>query len=106
MRILAHRVCIPCAASKRRFPSVPILAGALLIAGFLTPMAAAGLTLLHGSVAMGVIDTAQGGRDLQTAWLLPIVSAAVLLLGPGAFALDARLFGRREIRIARARGSG
>ena len=34
MRILAHRVCIPCAASKRRFPSVPILAGSLLMLGW------------------------------------------------------------------------
>src|SRR5437879_190155 len=34
MRILAHQAVIACAASKRRFPSVPILAGSLLMLGW------------------------------------------------------------------------
>jgi len=80
-----------------------MIAGALLMAGFLTPMAAGGLALLHGSAAAGWIDASEPGPDISIALLRAIVSAALLLLGPGAFALDARLFGRREIRIERAR---
>jgi uncharacterized membrane protein YphA (DoxX/SURF4 family) len=30
---------------------------------------------------------------------LIVLAVAIVLLGPGAFSLDARMFGRREIRI-------
>ena len=36
-----------------------------------------------------------------SAIMLVIVAGAILLLGPGAFSIDARLFGRREIIIPR-----
>jgi hypothetical protein len=35
----------------------------------------------------------------SAAFNLAAISAALVLLGPGAFSLDARLFGRREIII-------
>jgi hypothetical protein len=38
-----------------------------------------------------------------TAFNLAAISAALALLGPGAFSLDARLFGRREIIIPEGR---
>jgi len=28
-----------------------------------------------------------------------VISAALICLGPGAFSLDARLYGRREVRM-------
>jgi hypothetical protein len=37
------------------------------------------------------------------AFNLAAMSAALVLLGPGAFSLDARLFGRREIIIPEGR---
>jgi len=37
------------------------------------------------------------------AFNLAAISAALVLLGPGAFSLDARLFGRREIIIPKGR---
>jgi hypothetical protein len=37
------------------------------------------------------------------AFNLAAISAALVLLGPGAFSLDARLFGRREIIIPEGR---
>jgi len=39
----------------------------------------------------------------STAFILAAISAALVLLGPGAFSLDARLFGRREIIIPEGR---
>jgi hypothetical protein len=38
-----------------------------------------------------------------TAFNLAAISAALVLLGPGSFSLDARLFGRREIIIPEGR---
>jgi putative oxidoreductase len=40
------------------------------------------------------------GNRLSSA-LVGIIAAAVICLGPGAFSLDSRLFGRREIIIPR-----
>jgi hypothetical protein len=42
---------------------------------------------------------AQESISVLIAFNLAAISAAVVLLGPGAFSLDARLFGRREIVI-------
>jgi uncharacterized membrane protein YphA (DoxX/SURF4 family) len=78
------------------------VAGGLLLIGYLTPIVAI-------VVALGVVGT--------TASLLPAYSTSVfdsksalvfaltillsvIGLGPGAFSLDARRFGRREILIA------
>lgn len=81
-----------------------LLIGAFLAAGFLTPLAA--------SVA-GIFDFMLFARWLQlpsgslfdgrmAAAEIAIVAVAIALLGPGAFSVDSRLFGRREIVISPA----
>jgi hypothetical protein len=67
-----------------------VVGGALLVAGFLTPIAG----VLSG---LGILLLADG--PLRA--LVVIVAAAVVLLGPGAFSVDSRLFGRREVVIPR-----
>jgi uncharacterized membrane protein YphA (DoxX/SURF4 family) len=84
-----------------------VVAGSLLLAGFLTPVAAALAALNAASISISLIppphlDFAQS--KLLAAFVAAL-AAAIFLLGPGAFSIDARLFGLREIIIPRGRSS-
>ncbi len=76
--------------------SIQVLSGVMLSLGFITPLAAAAAVI-------------------QTMWIMPAgpfdgrislvfgiaILLAIVLQGPGAYSLDARIFGRREIIIPR-----
>lgn len=67
--------------------ALALFAALLLLIGFLTP-------------AAGSIAAAAGLYGATTDGLcLFVIAAAIVLLGPGAYSIDARLFGRREIRF-------
>jgi uncharacterized membrane protein YphA (DoxX/SURF4 family) len=79
--------------------SLEIFVGIALMIGFLTPIAGACASL--GNLANGVSwSLAPGGNSnaIHSIYLV-VICIAITLLGPGAFSLDARLFGRREIII-------
>lgn len=72
--------------------------GLLLLVGLLTPFAAAGLA---GVLALSQYRSAPGALPDLSVLLLVAGCLALVLLGPGAWSVDAWLFGRRQIVIPR-----
>lgn len=78
-----------------------VACGALFIAGFLTPIVSGllGLSILGSSLSAAPI-VEPSLLDTKTSEILALTMvAAVGLMGPGGFSIDAHLFGRREILI-------
>jgi uncharacterized membrane protein YphA (DoxX/SURF4 family) len=73
-----------------------VISGMSLVAGFLTPIGS--VLVLVGALAAALANLWQ---NALTPMLIAVLALTVLLLGPGAFSFDARLFGRREIIIPR-----
>jgi putative oxidoreductase len=75
--------------------------GACVLVGFLTPIASVAVAILNMAMTLSVPPIAAGNSlDGTVAFFeLIVMAAAIALLGPGAFSLDARLFGRHEIVI-------
>ena len=85
--------------------SLAFLIAAAIIVGFLTPAASAAAAagyLMIGVSSFSMTET-HNHADTLAAFNLAALSAALVLLGPGALSLDARLFGRREIIIPEGR---
>lgn len=82
-------------------PNMPVflgfatLSGSLAL-GLLTPLA----SLLAGVAEAAILLTGTSGSVI--ALLGPLDAAVLLLLGPGAYSLDARLFGRRVVVLQSA----
>jgi len=78
-----------------------LASGVLLLIGYLTPFA----SVLAGSISVSSkflclqpSSSKLFDSTLATA-LAASIAVAIVCLGPGAFSVDARLFGRREIII-------
>lgn len=75
--------------------------GLLLVIGFMTPVAAVLAGLAGIGLALSIIPAAT--PELWSSQLSAILGMTIVLaiigLGPGAFSVDARVFGRREIII-------
>jgi uncharacterized membrane protein YphA (DoxX/SURF4 family) len=84
--------------------SLSMLIGIALLIGFLTPISGGLVTLIYLTLSFYSHQAPHNHCDCISAMTLAVISAALVLLGPGAFSLDARLFGHREILIPRQRG--
>jgi uncharacterized membrane protein YphA (DoxX/SURF4 family) len=74
--------------------------GIFLIAGLWTPVVGALAALDQIWIAVTLQSSARDGKWICL--LLAVLSASVAMLGPGAWSIDARLFGRRRFYHARA----
>jgi uncharacterized membrane protein YphA (DoxX/SURF4 family) len=90
---------VPMPAGEWLVLSVCIAVALALFIGVMTP-AAAGLV-----IALELLAALRGGIDSEPIVALAVAQAlALALLGPGAYSLDSRLFGRRLIFESRQDG--
>ena len=75
--------------------------GLLLLAGLWTPMAGTLVTLDEVWIAFSSYFSWRGDTWLHIS--LAILAASVAMLGPGAWSIDARLFGRKRFDVDRPR---
>jgi putative oxidoreductase len=66
-------------------------AGALLLAGLWTPVAGAVIAIVEAWIAFS-----QPGNPWMPL-MLAVLGASLAMIGPGAWSVDARLFGRKQI---------
>ena len=79
---------------------IAVLAGLALIIGLLTPVVSAVLAAGGAAILLGLHAAVLRLLDSRMALFEFVVMAAVVvILGPGATSIDARLFGRREVAI-------
>lgn len=78
-----------------------IIIALALIVGFITPLASVLLTI--GGVMVMLDPDIAGSLPMFESWTARlefiVLSAVLICLGPGAFSLDARLYGRREVHV-------
>lgn len=68
---------------------IAVAAGSLILLGLLTRFAA----------AVGVVTVLYLAASIENHIVLAAIGASLILLGPGAWSIDSRLFGRRRIDL-------
>ena len=82
---------------------ISIAAAALILVGMLTPVASIAVALSGIGIAFSLLPSCTRplfGSGIPLLFAISIL-LAIMILGPGAFSVDARLFGQREIIIPR-----
>jgi putative oxidoreductase len=73
--------------------SIACAAASLLLVGLWTPIAGVAIAVLELWTTMSRMN------GMESAVLLATLGAALALLGPGSYSIDAKLFGRKRIQI-------
>jgi putative oxidoreductase len=76
---------------------IGVIAGILLLAGLWTPVAGSLVAIVKLWIAVSRILSGSG--DPWIAFILAVLGAVLAMLGPGAWSIDARLFGRKRIDV-------
>jgi putative oxidoreductase len=71
--------------------AVPVLLGALIIAGLWTPVTGVIISVVEGWIAF--CQPNSGFMPI----VLAVLGLSLAMIGPGAWSVDARLFGRKQI---------
>ncbi len=79
------------------FRLLPVLGGILLLIGLWTPAVGAVVAIAEACIGFSLRPPHPG--DGWAHFLLAILAGGVAMLGPGAWSMDARLFGRRRFEI-------
>jgi putative oxidoreductase len=77
------------------------VAGIFLISGLFTSVAGAIIVLMQALLAFSPAFASDGERSIHL--FLAAISASVAMLGPGAWSVDARRFGRKVFEIGEPR---
>ncbi|MBV8808599.1 MAG: hypothetical protein JO033_07990 [Acidobacteriaceae bacterium] len=80
---------------------IAAIAGIFLISGLFTPVATAIIVLTQAWIAFSPALANNGERSMRL--LLAAAAVSLAMLGPGAWSLDARRFGRKVFEIGEAR---
>ena len=81
---------------------IAVAGGIFLLAGLWTPIIGTLLAIDEFWIALSLYLSRRA--DIAIPILLAVLSASVAMLGPGAWSIDARLFGRRRFPSDRTRG--
>jgi len=92
----AHLTAIPSLAAA--------VAGIFLLSGLFTSVAGATVVLAQVWMVLSPTFASEGERSIH--FFLAAVSASVAMLGPGAWSVDARRFGRKVFEIGEPRRHG
>jgi putative oxidoreductase len=95
--VLVHYAVVSLRGSTEFSSSLPQLLGAgigmLLVLGLWTPIAGMALAVIELWIVLG------NTSDPWIPVLLAMLGVTLAMIGPGAWSLDARLFGRKQIAI-------